>query len=223
MAKILVVDDNQDTLEVIKDLLQAERHTVDCSQSAVAAWDFIKTYTYDVFVFDWEMPEMSGTELLQKYRSSGGQTPVLMLTGRDATRDKITGLDSGADAYLTKPIDPEELLGFIRALLRRTPQGKTDLKVCGDLELSVCASSVTCGGKTAPLSARELAVLDVLLGNANRLISHDELKAVAWSDSPEISSGAVRVFLTGLRDKLNSIGSRIQILNVRGYGYQVRL
>lgn len=223
MAKILVVDDNQEIREIIRDLLLIERHSVDCTQSAAEAWEFIKTYEYDVFIFDWEMPEMSGIELLQKYRKTGGQTPVVMLTGRNTTPDKITGLDLGADIYLTKPIDHVELLGFIRAILRRTPQEKKDLLICGDLELSTASSAVSCAGKSIQLSSREVAVLNVLLSNADRLVAHEELKSAAWSDSTDTSAGAIRVFLTSLRDKLSSIGSKIQILNVRGYGYQIKI
>lgn len=208
---------------MIRDLLHAERHTVDCVESAIAAWDFIKTYPYDVFVFDWEMPEMTGPELLRKYKGTGGQTPVLMLTGRDATADKITGFDAGADAYLTKPIDAQELLGFIRALLRRMPAEAAQGKKHGDIELSAASSSVTCAGKTVQLSSRELAVLDLMLSNSNRIITHEELKAAAWSDTPDIAQGAIRVFLSSLREKLTSIGSEIQISNVRGYGYQMTI
>lgn len=223
MAKILIVDDDQDTRELVRDILQQERHSVDSCNSADDAWDFVKTYDYDVFVLDWEMPGMTGPEFLRKYRQQGGRTPVIMLTGRSSSPDKIQGFDSGADRYLTKPIDQVELKGFIRAVLRRAPIEAASTLSCGDLELSRSSSSVSCNGNTIQLSKRETDTLELLLANHQRIISHEELKSTAWPESPDTSSGTIRVFLTSLREKLTSIGSKIQILNVRGYGYQIKI
>ncbi len=223
MAKILAVDDNSDILDCVKDVLKSERHSVDVALSADEAWQFIQTYEYDLFIFDWEMPLLSGVELLRKYRASGGKTPVVMLTAKDTVMDKIEGLDSGADNYLTKPFDSDELLGFVRAMLRRHPdaaQSSVSLRY-GDLELKEASNQVICGSKSSTLSGKELLVLKLLIENSNRLIGHEELRSVAWPDSPETSSGTVRVFLTALRDKLKSIGSEAKILSVRGYGYQI--
>lgn len=223
MAKVLIVDDDKDTRELVRDILLQERHGVDCCSSADEAWDFIKTYNYDVLIFDWEMPGMTGPELLQKYRQSGGATPVIMLTARTSSPDKVKGFDSGADRYLTKPIDHLELNGFIRAVLRRAPIDEPTSISCGDLELSAQSSTVSCNGNSVQLSKRESDVLALLLSNHQRIIAHEELRAIAWTDSVDISSSTVRVFLTSLREKLSSIGSRIQILNVRGYGYQIKI
>lgn len=223
MAKILIVDDQIETLESVKDLLESERHTVDSCLSASEAWDFIKTYKYDLFIFDWEMPETSGIELLQKYRTEGGSTPVIMLTGRKNTPDKIRGLDHGADNYLTKPFESSELLSFVRAMLRREVAEKVESISYGDLVLDPQASRVSCAEKSTNLTSRELDVLKLLLTSSGRLISHEELQTVAYKDSAEVSSTALRVFLTGLREKLSKIGSKIQILNVRGYGYQIKI
>lgn len=222
MAKILVVDDNLETLKAVKDILESERHVVDCTSSASEAWDFIQTYDYELLIFDWEMPEMSGMQLLQKYKTTGAETPVLMLTGRSSTPDKITGLDGGADNYLTKPFEKDELLSYVRAMLRRAPLDNCQDIIWCDLRLQPSASTISCGEKSCQLSKKELDVLKLLLTNSARLISHEELKLAAWADSPETTSGSIRVFLSSLREKLASLGSKIQIVNVKGYGYQIR-
>ncbi|MBX9690367.1 MAG: response regulator transcription factor [Candidatus Obscuribacterales bacterium] len=222
MAKILIVDDNDETRAAIKDLLLQERHNADEVSTAIEAWDFIETYDYDLLIFDWEMPKMSGVELLQKYRASGGKTPVIMLTGRNSTPDKISGLDFGADNYVTKPFESEVLLSLIRATLRRSPEPELKTIKCGDLDLNPESSQVSCGSNTATLSSKEAVVLRLLLENSQRLISHEEIKACGWSDAPDTASGTIRVFLTGLREKLTKLGSKLQILNVRGYGYQIK-
>lgn len=222
MAKILIVEDNVETMEAIRSILETERHVPDCTSSAEDGWDFIKTYEFDLMIFDWEMPGMSGVELLRKFRATGGKTPVIMLTGRSATPDKISGLDSGADAYLTKPFEREVLLSMIRAILRRSPAEESDSITFADLKLTPASSEVSCKDKSADLSAKEVAALRLLMENAGRIITHEELRAAAWPDSADVSSNTVRVFLSSIREKLSSIGSTIQILSIRGYGYQLK-
>ena len=222
MAKILLVEDNEENRSAIKTILESERHILDCASSADEGWGFIKTYTYDLMIFDWEMPGMSGVELLNKYRSEGGRCSVIMLTGRDSTPDKLTGLDSGADNYLTKPFEGEILLSVVRATLRRTPTENPKDVSFADIIIRPLSSSVQCAGKEIALSAKELAVLVLLAQNSDRIVSQDELKAAAWNDGSNPTPGAIRVFLSSLREKLNSIGSMIQILSIKGYGYQAK-
>lgn len=221
MAKILVVEDSLETLGALKSLLQSERHTVDCVPSADEALAFIEMYQYEVLIVDWEMPGMTGIELIQKYRSIGGVAPVLMLTGKASTPDKISGLDCGADYYLTKPFDGAELLGFVRASLRRAPLGDAEVIKFADLELNPSAAQVVCGTLSLQLSAKELAVLQVLMANITRIVSHEELRGAGWPDEPSIPSGTVRVFLSALREKVQGIGAKVRILSVRGYGYRL--
>ena len=165
---------------------------------------------------------MSGVDLLKKYRAGGGTTPVIMLTGKTDTPDKIAGLDSGADNYLTKPFGSEELLAHVRATLRRTPDPVVRTVNFGDLCLDEASSTVRCGDKSSTLSSRELMVLKILMDNKNSIVSHDQLRVRAWPDSPDLAPNTMRVFLTGLRDKLASIGSNSKILSARGYGYQIK-
>ncbi|MBX9571736.1 MAG: response regulator transcription factor [Candidatus Obscuribacterales bacterium] len=222
MAKILLVEDNEENRSAIKTILESDRHALDCASSADEGWGFIKTYKYDLMIFDWEMPGMSGVELLNKYRLEGGSCSVIMLTGRDATPDKITGLNAGADNYLTKPFEGDVLLSLVRATLRRAPLENPKDIPFADLVLRPLSSSVVCSEKEIALSAKEIAVLSLLVQNPDRIVSQDEMKIAGWSDGGEPSAGAMRVFLSSLREKLNSIGSNIQILSIKGYGYQIK-
>jgi two-component system, OmpR family, manganese sensing response regulator len=221
MAKILVIEDNIETLDALRNVLQSERHSVDCVPSANEALDFIKTYQYDVLVVDWEMPGMSGIELIRTYRANGGKSPVLMLTGKTGTPDKISGLDSGADYYLTKPLVGAELLSFIRASLRRAPADEVNVLRFGDIELNPDSALVNCAGKSISLSVKEIAVLKLLIEHSKRIVTHEELKQAGWPDEDEVPAGTVRVFLTSLREKLQGLGAEIRILSVRGYGYRL--
>lgn len=220
MAKILVVEDDQSTLDALKQLLTSERHSVDCVESADRAIDFVRTYQYDLFIVDWEMPGMTGIEFVRKFRDNGGAAPIIMLTGKSATDEKVSGLDSGADYYLTKPFDSKALLSFIRAGLRRSPQIVSDVIAFGNLQLKPSSAEVVCEGQSVTLSNKEAAVLKLFMQHSDRIISHQEIESAGWSGST-VSPGTLRTFLTSLREKLQSIGATIKILNVRGYGYRI--
>jgi DNA-binding response OmpR family regulator len=221
LAKILIVEDDLETLDTIRSVLEGERHIVDCAQSAEIGWDFIARYDYDLLVFDWEMPGMTGVELLRKFRTSGSKTPVIMLTGRTGTPNVVSGLDSGADSYITKPFEGEFLLSVVRANLRRTVSPAVEGSKYGDLELFAESAAVRCGDKQTSLTAREVIGLKLLLENANRIISHEELRLNVWPDNPDMTSTAIRMYLSNLREKLSTLGSKIEVMNVRGYGYQL--
>ncbi len=220
MAKILIVEDDPETLETLKSFLSAERHSVDSAPRADEAMDFVLTYEYDVLIVDWEMPGMTGIDFIQKFRANGGNTPVIMLTGKSATDEKISGLDSGADYYLTKPFEGKALLSFIRASMRRAPEIAPDTIVVGNVHLQPTSSEVTCDGRSVTLSIKESAVLKLLMLNKDRIVSHEELQRAGWSEQ-EVPSGTIRVFLTALREKLQKIGATTKILSVRGYGYRI--
>jgi two-component system, OmpR family, response regulator PhoP len=222
VAKILVVEDDIETIDAVRGVLQAERHVVDCAESADLGWDFIRQYQYDLMVFDWEMPGMSGVELLRKLRAAGIKTPIIMLTGRTGTPNVVSGLDSGADSYLTKPFESDVLLSVVRANLRRTvSSGMAGIR-CEDLELFPDSALVVCGEKQTTLTSREVVALKLLLENPTRIITHEELRLCIDPDNGEMAPTALRMFLSNLREKLTSIGSRLQLMNVRGYGYQLK-
>ncbi len=220
MAKILVIEDDASMLDTLRALLKAERHSVDCVESADEAMEYIRAYEYDVLIVDWEMPGMTGVEFVDKFRAKGGQAPVIMLTAKSAVDDRVTGLDSGADYYLTKPFERKALLAFIRASLRRSPEPESDTIHFGNLQFKPASSDVLCGERTITLSQKEALVLKLFLEHTDRIITHKELEIAGWSGE-DVSSGAIRVFLTGLREKLQAIGANMKILSVRGYGYRI--
>lgn len=208
-------------LEGLRRLLQAERHSVDCVSTADDGMRFLETYEYDALVVDWEMPGMSGVELIRRYRAGGGNAPVLMLTGKSATSEKVTGLDSGADYYLTKPFDAPVLLSFLRASLRRSPEIQQSSYSVAGLELREASSEACFARQCVNLTAKEVAVLKLLIQHQDRIISHEELKSHGWPGEGDVSGGSIRVFLTALREKLQSVGAPVRILSVRGYGYRL--
>ena len=221
MAKILLVEDNPETLEALKDILQTERYTVDCVPTGNEALDFLEIYQYDVLIVDWEMPGITGVELVKTYRDRGGKTPVIMLTAKSATPDKISGLDSGADQYLTKPIERDELLGFIRASLRRIPVTEPICLRFANLELNLTSAKASCGSCEFTLSAKEISILQTLIENCRRIVTHEELRGAGWGETPDVPEGTVRVFLSTLREKLQGLGARLKIVSVRGFGYRL--
>ncbi|MBX9696020.1 MAG: response regulator transcription factor, partial [Cyanobacteria bacterium] len=168
----------------------------------------------------WEMPEMSGIQFIEKFRARGKKAPVIMLTGKSATDDKISGLDCGADYYLTKPFERKGLLAFIRASLRRSPEPESGSVHFGNLEFKPVSSEAICDGHSVTLSSKEAVVLKLFIDHSDRLITHKELEVAGWSGS-DVSSGTIRTFLTGLREKLQSIGANTKISSVRGYGYRI--
>lgn len=221
MAKILVVEDDKDVLSTLGLLLRADHHTVDEVSDGTAAEGFISRFTYDLIMLDWELPGITGVDLLKSLRSKGCRTPVLMLTGRSATIDKIEGLDTGADGYLTKPFEAEVLRAAIRAILRRTPDTPNETLSFKDLELVPAQCMLKCGEKTAVLSSTEYEVARLLFENYNRILSPLEFSAKIWGESTESVGANVRTRLSRLRDKFTEVGSQVRIVGIKGFGYRL--
>lgn len=222
MAKILIIEDHPETRESLRSLLVSDRHVVDAVDCADEGMEYLRSYQYDALIVDWEMPGMTGLEFVRHYRVNGGKAPVLMLTGKSTTPDKVSGLDSGADYYLTKPFVGKELLGYLRASLRRTDAfGAAEAVTFKNVELRIDGAECRVGERSVSLSAKESAVLRLLMVNPSRIISHDEVRLAGWPGEPDVSAGTIRVFLTGLRDKLQELQAELRILSVRGYGYRV--
>jgi two-component system, OmpR family, response regulator len=176
----------------------------------------------DVVVLDLGLPDGSGVELCRRWRAAGVWLPVIMLTARADVDDRVRGLDAGADDYLTKPFSLAELMARIRAVARReTVERPTELRA-GDLRLDPASARVWRGETEVVLSAREFALLEVLLRNAGRVLSHDQLVDAAWDLGYERRSNVVEVYVRYLRDKLDRPFGRASIETVRGIGYRLR-
>lgn len=221
MSKLLLVEDDADFLNRLEEYLKSQRYTVDSAVTGDDGLEKLKFFQYDVVILDWNLPGISGVDLLKEFRSMGGKTPVLMLTGRDQVTDKALGLDSGADDYLTKPFSLLELAARIRALLRRPQSLPQTSLVAGDIELDTVSRSVFIDGKKVELLPLEFGVLEFLMRHPNRVVSHNELVARVWKSDSNATAEAVRTLMVALRKKIGSSGKQSSIKTVHGLGYKL--
>jgi DNA-binding response OmpR family regulator len=192
MSKILLVEDDQSVTKTLTNWLKSEGHLVEHAVSGPDAWQMLSNYKYDIIVLDRSLPAMSGIEVLKKFRSTGGTTPVIILTGDSHLSSKKEGLDSGADDYLTKPFEPEELSARIRSILRRPPGLLPTVLTIGNVTADLTTQQVMVEGQSIRLSKTEYAVLEFLMRNPNRCFSSQELLASVWPSDTDSTEEAVR-------------------------------
>jgi DNA-binding response OmpR family regulator len=221
MPKVLVVDDNTELAVLIHDFLLAENHAVDMVHDGQEAADRLKYYSYDVVILDWDLPKLSGVEVCKSYRASGGATPVIMLTGKKELEDKITGLDAGADDYLTKPFEMGELSARIRALLRRPAAATGNTLKVRELVLETDKMRLTRGDEEIYLVPKELALLEFLMRHPDHVFSSEALIARVWASDSEASPDTVRTYINKLRKKLDRPGEQSYLRTVHGLGYKL--
>ena len=218
--KLLLVEDSTQLNKALSTILKRNSYVVDSAFDGEEALIFINEYVYDVIILDIMMPKINGLEVLKIIRDKKIDTPVLMLTAKSTIEDKITGLDTGADDYLAKPFNADELLARIRALLRRKPEyKKTEVISFGDLSLDVNTSTLSCGDKQVALMNKELQIMTLLINNQGNIVSLDVISKSAWDIDAYSTSENVWVFISYLRKKINSIGSKTKIKSIRYQGY----
>jgi two-component system, OmpR family, response regulator len=215
--RILLVEDDAMIGEAVLDALRAEHYAVDWVRDGAMADTALRTESYDLVLLDLGLPRGDGLDVLRSLRSRGAHVPVLVATARDAVGDRIAGLDAGADDYVVKPYDTDELLARIRALIRRSAGRGEPVFSHKGVALNPATREATVNGEPVSLSAREWAVLEPMIARPGVVFSRGQLeeKLYGWKD--EISSNAVEVYVHGLRKKL---GSEL-IQTVRGLGYVV--
>lgn len=215
--RLLLIEDDKLLGYGIHAGLRQEGCIVDWLRDGVAGEQAWQLQSYDAIILDWNLPKKNGISLLNTMRHQGDNTPVLLLTARDTLDDKVVGLDSGADDYLVKPFDLEELLARLRALIRRN-QGRITPKIYyADLCLDPAAHTLTQADKPVRLSNKELLILQILLENTGKVMSRQQLEEALYGWNEEVESNAVEVFIHHLRKKL---GKNI-IMTMRGFGYTV--
>lgn len=223
MAKVLLVEDDPVLNEQVESWLTVEHHVVELVVDGDEALSRLKHYAYDVIVLDWGIPGISGIDVLKKYRATGGATPILMLTGKNAIVEKQEGLDSGADDYLTKPFDLRELSARIRALTRR-PAKFTGTKVkIADLELDTASHIATRSGTDLKLLPKEFALLELFMRNPNTIFSAETLLNQVWSSECDSTLDTVYTFIKTLRTKLSPKDRSELIKTVAGLGYKLQI
>ena len=217
--RLLLVEDDPMIGESMEEALRGENYAVDWVRDGDSAALALRQDVYDLMLLDLGLPKRPGMQLLRQYRGQGGDRPVLIVTARDATAERVEGLDSGADDYLVKPFDIDELMARIRALLRRRGPQTQALVSYGALSVDMAAHSATLNGLPLHLSAREFAVLRALLEVPGSVVSKTRLEDHIYGWGEEIESNAIDVYIHHLRKKL---GTEF-IKNVRGVGYKLAI
>lgn len=218
---ILLVEDDPAQLEPLHAALSQAGHIVDAIEDGETAQWLISQKNYDLLILDWMLPKVSGVSLCQQYRQTGKTAPVLMLTAKDTTIDKVTGLDAGADDYLVKPVDVVELLARVRALGRRSPQWMGDTLSIADLQLHLTSLTLERTQLTIQLSAREFQLLEYLMRHPRQVLSHDQIESALWEWGTEPESNAVTTLVRRLRQRLQAVGAKDWLETVYGMGYRL--
>jgi DNA-binding response OmpR family regulator len=217
--RCLLVEDEKKVADFVARGLRAERFAVDVANDGDAGWDFASRFEYDVIILDLMLPGLSGTELLERIRRKSESTPVLVLTARDATADKVRHFEAGADDYLTKPFAFAELLVRARALLRRGPVNRSSVLRIADLEFDRLSQQVKRAGKKITLTSKEYALLEYLLSNAGRVLSRTMIIEHVWDESFHGLTNIVDVYVRHLRTKVDDSHPKKLIRTIRGTGY----
>ena len=217
----MIAEDEEKLADALVQIFAKNKITADAFGNGIDALDNALTGIYDVIVLDIMMPGMNGIEVLRKIRAEGMDTPVLMFTAKDEISDKVKGLDSGADDYLTKPFATEELLARVRALGRRSSAAivNSDVITCGDLSLDTAAYELSCGKNSLKLGLKEFSIMELLMKNRGRVLSKETLITKIWGYDSDAEYNNVEVYISFLRKKLDFIKSNAAIKTVRGVGY----
>jgi len=219
--RILLVEDDPAQLEPLHAALSQAGHIVDGVEEGETAQWLLSQKAYDLLILDWMLPKVSGINLCAQYRQSGKTAPVLMLTAKDATTDKVIGLDAGADDYLVKPVDLVELLARVRALGRRSSLWQGDTLSLADLHLHLTSLTIERGETTAQLSAREFQLLEYLLRHPRQVLTRDQIEQALWQWGDEPESNAITTLVRRLRQRLQVVGAKDWLETVHGVGYRL--
>ena len=222
--RILLAEDEKRMASALIALLRQESYDVDHMSDGTSALVALESGIYDIAVLDVMMPEMDGFEVARRARSKGITTPILMLTAKSQLDDKVAGLDSGADDYLTKPFQSKELMARLRALSRRNASFHDGSLCYGDLSLDTANATLSCNttGEQVRLGEKELRILEYMLCNQGQILTREQLAVKIWGFENEEEYNNVEVYMSFTRKKLAFVGSSITIKAVRGLGYELR-
>ena len=219
--RILLAEDDRDLNNAVKTLLTRSGYQVDAVLDGEEALDYVRAEAYDGVILDWMMPRKDGVEALRQMRAEGIKTPCLLLTARDAVEDRVTGLDAGADDYLPKPFDVQELLARVRAMLRRRESFIPDVIQFEDLALDKGTGELRCGDRSVRLSGKTFQMMILFMENPHILFSVQQLMDKVWGWDAEAEINVVWVNISTLRKKLAELDTQAEIRVHRGTGYSL--
>ena len=217
--RLLIAEDELDLAEALSVFFEKNHFSVDAVHNGLDAYEYGVTGAYDAIILDVMMPKMDGIEVLERLRSEGVKTPIMMLTAKGEKNDRITGFNAGADDYLPKPFDPDELLSRVRAILRRSEAYQPTLLRCGDLTLDPGSGVLDCGAHMVRLNGREFQVMELFMRSPRQVFSAERIMEKVWGWDAEAEINVVWVNISNLRKRLKTVGSRVQLRANRGLGY----
>ena len=220
--RILVVEDEKHLNRIISEAVEDEGYSVDSCYNGLEALEYLECADYDVIILDIMMPKMNGLELVRRLRDRGDSTPVLFLTARDAVADRVEGLESGGDYYLTKPFDFQELMAVVRVMTRKYTGNRSNVYTIADLRLDATAKTVTRAGKNIELTAKEFALLEYMLRNKGVVLSREMIENNLWNYDYEGGTNVVDVYVGYLRKKMDTGFDKKLIRTVWGSGWVLR-
>ena len=221
--RVLIVEDEVRLAETLRDLLELERYTADICHDGESGLDNALSDIYDLVILDVMLPKKDGFSVLRALRQAGKTVPVLMLSARSELADRVEGLDCGADYYLTKPFDPEELLARVGAMTRRKGAMVLNELSFQDLALDLNTVTLRCGQRDVQLSPKEFALARLMLSEPSMTYSKDLLISRAWGLDSEATDNNVEAYISFLRKKLRYLGSRVTIKNLQRIGYRLEV
>lgn len=220
--RILVVEDEKHLNRIISEAVEDEGYSVDSCYNGVEALEYLECADYDVIILDIMMPKMNGLELVRRLRNRGDSTPVLFLTARDAVADRVEGLESGGDYYLTKPFDFQELMAVVRVMTRKYTGNRSNVYTIADLSLDSKSKTVTRAGKNIELTAKEFSLLEYMLRNKGVVLSREMIENNLWNYDYEGGTNVVDVYVGYLRKKMDTGFSKKLIHTVWGTGWVLK-
>ena len=221
--QILVVEDEKRLAEALGQILNENKYMVDLAFDGRDGFDMAVSGIYDVIILDVMLPGMSGLEVAQKLRKEKIATPILMLTAKDQVADKVAGLDSGADDYMTKPFSPDELFARVRALTRRQGEVILDEMTFGGIKLNLSTCDLSCADRSVHLNYKEFEIMKILMGNPQSVTTKDDLIVKVWGYDSNAVDNNVEVYISFLRKKLDFIRADVEIVSLRKIGYRLEV
>ena len=221
--KILIVEDEKRLAQALSQIMKEAKYQTNIAYDGADGLELALYGSYDVIVLDVMLPKKDGFSIVKELRASKINTPVIMLTAKDEVGDKITGLDKGADDYMTKPVVPEELLARIRALSRRQGEVIVEELSFEDLSLDISNAELRCKDKNIHLSFKEFEIMKILMSNQKTIIGKEILITKVWGDDSDAEDNNVEAYISFLRKKLSFIGSKVSLTTIRKLGYKLEV